>query len=242
MLVDGKFIALSLPRCASTSFYITCLRNNIKIEHYDESFYTKWSSNIDLNLSNEELADIIAHSHESIVDLRKKFGYEYDVIGIKRNRYERFISLWQHVVDLSNDKRSPILYNKMLNLNLNDILFYNTYDLISEGERGRLVYRFSERNGLLPYMNDIITNMLYILLTPNSEYHNHDPKILWFDFDKLNELEEWVSTKLNSPFKLEKSNSSKRFKTNLILNEEFIKRYNSIYDYYDLPKTKKTLI
>jgi hypothetical protein len=35
MLVDNKFIFVSLPRSASTSFYITCLKKGIKIEHYD---------------------------------------------------------------------------------------------------------------------------------------------------------------------------------------------------------------
>ncbi len=242
MLVDNKFISLSLPRCASTSFYITCLRNNINIEHYDEMFYKKWSSIIDMNMSNEELADTIVHGHEKITDLYKKFGYEYDIIGVRRNRHDRFISLWKHVVDLSNSANSPLLNLRLENLKLDDILFYTKDDLISEQTRVDVIKEFVNRNGIRPYMNDTVRKMLYILFTPISEYHNHDPNIIWFEFDKLYELENWVSEKLGREFKLEKSNSSNHFKTNLILNDTFIKRYNNIYDYYDIPKKEKSLI
>ena len=242
MLVDNKFIALSLPRCASTSFYITCLRNNISVEHYDTYFYNKWVDAIDLNLNNEQLADIIVHGHESISDLRKKFGNDYDIIGIRRNRYERFISLWKHVIDLSKSDNSPILNAKLEELTIDDILFYTTNDLISEQKRGEIVYQFALRNNLLEYMNDVVKTMLYILITPISEYHKHDPKIIWFDFDKLYELENWVSNKLQKPFILEKSNGSQHFDCNLKLDENFVKLYDSIYDYYDSPKQIKTLL
>lgn len=242
MLIDNKFITLSLPRCASTSFYITCLRNNIKVEHYNETFYKKWNQKIDLKLSNEELADTLTHGHESIDNLYKKFGYNYDVIAIKRNRYDRFISLWKHIVDLSKQHNSPILNTKIENLSLDDILFYETIDLLNEEKRNNIVNIFAERNGLSPYMNDTLRMMIDILITPLSEYHRHNQNIIWFDFDKLNELEEWVSDKLQVSFKLEKSNSSSNFKTNLILNNEFLNRYNNIYDYYDLPKLQKSLI
>jgi len=242
MLVDNKFISLSLPRCASTSFYITCLRNNISVEHYDTYFYNKWAESVDLNLNNEQLADIIVHGHESISDLRKKFGNEYDIIGIRRNRHERFVSLWKHVIDLSKSENSPMLNAKLEELTIDDILFYTTNDLISEQKRGEVVYQFALRNNLLKYMNDVVKTMLYILITPISEYHKHDPKIIWFDFDKLYELENWVSNKLEKPFILEKSNGSQHFESNLTINDEFIERYDSIYNYYDLPKQIKTLL
>jgi frataxin-like iron-binding protein CyaY len=62
------------------------------------------------------------------------------------------------------------------------------------------------------------------------------------DFKKLNELEEWVSNKLGIEFKLEQSNSSKHFDSKLKLDNTFIKKYNEIYDIYDIPKVVKTLI
>ena len=59
---------------------------------------------------------------------------------------------------------------------------------------------------------------------------------------KLNELEDWVSNKLKKPFKLEKLNSSKHIECNLKLTNNFIKKYNEIYDAYDFKKEIKTLL
>ena len=33
MLVDNKFFYISLPRCASTAFQISCVKQNINIQH-----------------------------------------------------------------------------------------------------------------------------------------------------------------------------------------------------------------
>ena len=45
------------------------------------------------------------------------------------------------------------------------------------------------------------------LISPKSWFHNNDPNIIWFDIDNLSELENWVSKKLNTVFKMEKINS-----------------------------------
>lgn len=36
MLVENKFLFISLPRCASTSFYISCIKNELDIQHYND--------------------------------------------------------------------------------------------------------------------------------------------------------------------------------------------------------------
>jgi hypothetical protein len=58
----------------------------------------------------------------------------------------------------------------------------------------------------------------------------------------LDKLENWVSNKLELDFKLEKINSSQHFDCNLKLNESFIKKYNEVFDRFDLQKNKITLI
>jgi hypothetical protein len=85
-------------------------------------------------------------------------------------------------------------------------------------------------------------NMIDILLTPLSNWTNNDQTIVWFDFNELNKLEEWVSNILEKPFELHSVNSSKHMECAVTLDDDFIKKYNSIYDYYDLPKLTKTLI
>ena len=100
MLIDKKFIFLSLPRCASTSFMITCLKNDISVEHAVSSNDNQLSK-IEgwQNMNNDELADTLSHFHEPLNNLQLKFGNEYQVISIRRNRYERFLSLWKHIID-----------------------------------------------------------------------------------------------------------------------------------------------
>jgi hypothetical protein len=242
MLVDKKFIYLSLPRCASTSFYISCLRNNVPVKHADEIMFEKWNSDIDLNLDNEALADLLVHSHEKIVDLRAQFGNEYEVVTIRRNRYERFISLWKHIIDLADGRFPNSDVNKLKKMSAEQILFYKTGDLVSDTTKEQVLNSFFTNNDLGDYRDSYMMTMIHILICPTSHWHNNDPSVVWFDFDKMHEFEEWVSNKLNKPFKLEKSNGSQHFDCNLKLDDKFINLYDSIYDYYDLPKSNKTLI
>jgi hypothetical protein len=223
MLVDNKFIFLNIPRTASTSFHIACDRSGINIK----------------DINNTQT---IEHRHERLNDLNVKFGNEYEVIAIKRNRYERFISLWKHIIDLSEINYSIELSNKFKTLKLEDILFFKNLDLISYESQYDIVYQFSERNGIQPYFDEFMKNILLILFRPTSFWHHNDSKIQWFDFGNFMELEKWVSAKTSKPFKMENSNGSSSIECELKLNDEFMERYNSIYDYYDLPKNKKTLI
>jgi hypothetical protein len=242
MLVEDKFICVSIPRCASTSFYITCLRNNLDTKFVNQNLYDKYKDRIDLNLENELLADLIVHSHEKLTDIDSKFGNNYDIIAVRRDRYERFISSWKHLIDLVSMQYSPKLVELLKNLSVDDVLFYKSQDLVSNNSQIDLINRFAEINGFTEYLDDYLIIMLGILIKPTSVWHNHNPKIKWFDFNRLNELEDWVSLKIGKPFKLEKSNSSVHFECNLTLNDSFKKKYESIYDYYDLPKQQKTLI
>jgi hypothetical protein len=242
MLVDNKFIYLSLPRCASTSFYITCLKNNINIHHYSEDLVGKSNTNLDLTLDNEAIADKIVHAHEKITNLKLKFGNDYDVISVKRNRHERFISLWKHVIDLISFRFPKHVFDIFKNIKVDDLLFYTQDDLLSDTTKVKVLDTFFKNNGLAEYNDWYMKTIIYILINPTSYWHNNDPNIIWFDFDKMNELEEWVSDKLGKSFKLEKSNGSQHFDCNIQLNEKFIDIYDSIYNFYDLPKQVKTLI
>ena len=71
MLVDNKFIFVSLPRSASTSFYITCLKRGIKIEHYDTLIGLN-KIEVDASDDNEYIADNLFHAHERLTSLEKK--------------------------------------------------------------------------------------------------------------------------------------------------------------------------
>jgi hypothetical protein len=241
MLINNKFIYLSLPRCASTSFYISCIRNNFDIKHANSKFDNSHKK-IDLNtLTNIELVYNINHFHETIKELNQKFGKEYDVISVKRNRHDRFISYFNHCIGELQRNGIFKISNVLLELNVDDILFYKTEDLISKESRLELVNTFINKIGYANY-NKRLESLLLPMFSPISVYHNNDPNIIWFDFNNLTELENWVSDKTSSPFKLEVFGSSSNYKSKILNNDYFVKKYNLIYDYYDLFKTSNTLI
>lgn len=242
MLVGNKFIYINLPRCASTSFVISCIKRGIPINHITPRLNNEGFVCDDMD--NEKIADSLVHGHESIVFLEEKFGYGYDIIAVNRNRYDRFISMWKHCLDevyMSGDTHS---FDIMKQLDENDILFYDSNDVYSIIDReviDETVKTFINRFGLTPN-NDYLKRILGVLLLPHSTYHNHNPKIKWFDFNKLWEMEEWVSNKLDIDFKLEKINSSQHFDCNLKLTDNFIEKYNKIYDRFDNQKSVKTFL
>jgi hypothetical protein len=226
------------------SFHYNCLRQGIPIDFYTDGLTDNYDKIDFVNLPFKEAFKKIAHPHEIVHNLKKKFGNNLDIISVKRNRHERFISLWKHVIQMAYSAN----YNKtakiLEKLTLNEILFYTYDDLTS--------YLLNEKNSVDFFMeffekNNIKRNMyteqfMDLFWCPQSQYHCHDPNIIWFDYDNLSEMEKWVSNKLNKPFVLSHHNSSKSINSKLELNEEFINKYNSIYDKFDSPKSIKTLI
>ena len=242
MLVENKFLFISLPRCASTSFYISSLRSGFEIKHYAQAWIDSAKDRINLDLDNEKLADYIVHNHERIDDLIAKFGNEYDIITIKRNRYERFISVWKHIIDMVDMGYPKELTNIFKKLNLEDILFFKDLNLISLTSQALVIEEFAQRNKIEEYLDPYMKNMLLILFRPLSYWHGNNQKVKWFEFGNFTELEEWVSNKTGKSFKMERSNGSQHFNCNLKMDDNFMKRYDNIYNYYDIQKKDKTLI
>jgi hypothetical protein len=243
MLVDKKFIFLSLPRCASTSFMITCLKNDILIEHFDSNNDNQlykidnWQK-----MNNEELADALTHLHEPLNNLQSKFGNEYKVIAIRRNKYERFVSLWKHIIDELYRENKVEVANIFSKLTIDDIFGNITSNEISSKE-----YRYKTAEGFLDKFKIsqdewYIKNMIDILFTPIIELTNDNPDILWFDINHLDELENWASKKLGKQFKLQKINSSQHFECNIVINDEFKQKYDNLFKVFDKRKLEKTLI
>jgi hypothetical protein len=244
MLIENKFIYISLPRCASTAFMASCVKENLDIKHYNDNYnidnqliYTQYDNINQINFQNFDKD--FAHGHEPIPRLKHKFGYQYDIISVRRNKYERFISLWKHVLKKFDESNNVDTVNKLSNLTIDELLFYKTNDLQSEDSVEEIIEIFIKKYKL--NIGEIGKTMLRVLIFPYSKWHNHDPDIIWFDFNELYKLEEWVSIKLNMDFKLIKMNSSNHFECNLTLNDVFKEKYDSIYLPYDEIKNVKTL-
>jgi len=237
MLVDDKFIFISLPRCASTSFHISCVRNDIGIKFAKSS---ENNQHYDISLSNEDLVKRMTHIHERINELDIKFDNEYQIISVKRDRHERFLSLWKFFIKKSKTYGNDV-HQIVKSLTIEDILWFDVSQL-DKTKIQNTIDMFLIKHNLINKVDTFFKNLLFILWQPTSFWHNNDKRIIWFDFNKIDELEVWVSNKINKPFKLEQTNSSKDIKTNVILNDDFIKIYNNKYDRFDLQKNNKTFI
>jgi len=240
MLVDNKFYFISLPRCASTSFMISCLKQGIKINHADSYLDDQPQVNLE-TMSNEEIADNLTHGHESIIDLENKFGKGYDIISVKRDKYDQFISLWKHILDEIHRSGDENTYNIYKELTEDDILFYNPNDIATKEDIANNFYMFMKRLDIKswhPY-SEIVTKIIF---HHNSRFHNNYENIIWFDIKELNKLEEWVSNKLGRPFELYKINSSQHFDCALKNTENFRKKYDSVYSKFETYKKTKTLL
>lgn len=233
MLVDDKFIILMLPRCATTSFLHTCQVNGIKTDDIRTYGYD--------NLYVPEKGG--RHFHESIQSLQEKFGYNYPVIGVKRDKISSFVSLWKQTLKMLYEVNETSLYDKLVNLTYEDVLFFkeNDYNFMIPEDIIDCALEFCKRN-------DIETKAEYLgkfilLYRPKEWYHRNNPNILWFDFNDLAKLEEWVSNQLNRDFKLVNINTSTNIECNFKNDESFRELYNRIYgEKYEVFKNKKSLI
>lgn len=263
MLIDDKFIYLSLPRCASTSFHYSCIVQNIKIENYDLDWNLHNSTVNFQKIDKTEIMNHIHHGHESLLLLKSKYGDKYPIIAVNRDRHERFYSLYKHV--LSDFKRMGLenFYDVFSKLTLNELFFFDVNDLYDKKTRWNRISQYLIDLGLMDEHIDIkvthfnrkhevdywkkekkayVINLLDIFISPLSYWTNNDKNIIWFDFNDMSKMEKWISEMIGKNFKMESVNSSKHVNCDIKLDEFFIEKYNSIYDYYDLPKNKKTLI
>ena len=241
MLVDNKFIYLSLPRCASTSFHATCLQMGIDIKDYSDEMNKHL---LDINLKDKSidwLADNMRHGHYSIYYLQQSYGKHLPIISVNRNRYERFISLWKHCIDEMYRNNEVEIANLCSKLDYTQILNFNSDEISNRISITKIVKRMCYDNGI-SNISDYALWGISTCITPYSFYHHHNPNIIWFDFTNLTKMEEWVSEKLGIDFKLGKGNSSNHYECKLKLTDTFVQKYNSIYDMYDLQSSLNKLI
>jgi len=244
VLVDNKFIYISIPRTGTSSFHVSCLMQGINLKWVSKE-QTKINNNLSTDLSIIELSKTISHIHEPLDELKQKFGNKFPIVGVKRNRHEQFLSLWGHLLNIVKTDYSEDVFNKLSTLTSKDILTFSSENVSNIDKVNELLIDFLNTYNINPsyrYNNKVtVVDLLKTLFLPSSTWHNHDPSIIWFDFNNLGELEEWTSMILNKNFKLVNINSSSHIDNALRYDIEFKQSYNKIYDIYDLYKTSQTL-
>jgi len=250
MLVEDKFLFLSLPRRASTAFMTTCIFNRFKIECADPERTNQikflYEDNIfDIDIVRKKRLN----QHIPYDILFEKFSNNFPLIAIKRNPYEKFISHYNHCLDALHYFKEFKVLQKIQNLDIEKILFFSNDRVNSDYDNiNFLVKEFAEINGIYELFESKYHRLEWFkvftaLYVPDYAYTGYNTNILWFDFKKLYELEEWVSDTVKKDFKLMKVNDSKKeTSSNLKIDEKFIKKYDELYGKFDNPKIIKTLI
>jgi hypothetical protein len=227
--------------------------NGLDIKNYNSEIDIHNNSVDFTNIKESEIMNLITHGHVPLSLLREKFGFQYPVIAVKRNRYDTFYSLYKHILFDLKRANAHKVYNFFKNISLDELFFFKTENLYSNENRNNIVNDFLLKNGFIKnraipsklmdlYSEEYIVNVINILITPSSYWHNHDKNIIWFDIKELTLMENWISNKIGKEFKIKQVNSSQHMECSLTLNQNFKEKYNSIYDFYDIPKTNKTLI
>ena len=135
MLIDNKFFYLSLPRCASTAFHYSCILNDVDVQTHNGEWETA-NADIDFkSIDKSTLMNYIYHGHESIVDLQNKFGVEYPVIAVKRQRHERFYSLYKHVLFDLQRMGFHRIYDVFSKMTLDELFFFTKDDILNKKKR-----------------------------------------------------------------------------------------------------------
>lgn len=263
MLVNNKFIYIALPRCASTAFYYSCLIQNIDVKHTTNEWVSH-NSKIDFkNVPTNDLMNHIAHGHEKLSELENKFGKGYPIISVKRDRYSRFYSLYKHMLFDLKRFGADSIYKHFKELSTKDLFFFDKKSVETKKSRWDLINNYLIENKLIKQRFDIsltnkynkneedywriemggyIINVIDTFITPQSFWHNNDNRIMWFEFGEFDKMEKWISNILNVDFKMLNVNSSSHMDSNVVMNDEFIKYYNDVYNFYDFPKLNNTII
>lgn len=255
MLVDNKFIYIAIPRCASTAFYYSCLIQNVDVKHTTNE-WVNHNSKIDFkNVPTKDLMNYIEHGHEKLNELEDKFGKKYPIISVRRDRYSRFYSLYKHMLFDLKRVGADSIYEHFKGLSTKELFFFSTKDIETKKSRWDLINEYLLKNKLINNkinnnQTDIwkfhdggyVINIIDIFITPQSFWHNNDSRIIWFEFGEFDKMENWISNTLNMDFKMYNVNSSSHMDSNIIMDDIFIEHYDSVYNFYDFPKLKNTLI
>lgn len=233
MLVDNKFIFISIPRCATVSFERTCISNKLELDFNPHMLATK-------QLKNSGIPSY--HSHTQYSTYKEIYGDKFPIITITRNPVDRFISGWKYIL-LEVQRLDESLYDRLTKLTNDEFMFYFLKYFKN--------LKFTEDN-VQEFFNEFVSNLkltrnllvkFKTILLDNSYWTENADEIIYFNFEnQIPQLEQWVSEKCNIDFKLLHTNDTKQVELSLVKNQRFIDFYNQELFPTTIKKIEKSLI
>lgn len=216
MLIDESFLFLSIPRCASRAFEVSCINSDISIKYYNNRLIKKRADSNGIPFT---------HNHQSVSALRSFYSKsEYEVISIFRDPVERLISAWKYILGSFMVTEIEI-YNKLSKFNNEE--FINLYNK-SIKNISEIDFHYNNYESFYKFFNNIIDdvllddpkftntkNIFVNVMQPVSVWTENDVTIRMFDIKHLELLEDYVKEKTGKDFKMERLNDTNGVITNL---------------------------
>jgi len=207
MVINDKIAFIPIPKNASWSVEDTCISYKLNLKYPN----VLWENSIRMGVKMPT-----KHIHSTVHQLLDKFGNKIEYVAIIRNSTDRFISAWKYFISsIERVLNNEILSNEIKKLD-NDFLIefikenylqlsscYHSTS-ISEDLLIVLVKKMGIYNTLNindTFKRDFSTHILSFI----SQYQwilNDRVTVRKFDFDKLNEFEQYISNQLGIDFKL----------------------------------------
>jgi hypothetical protein len=233
MLVDNKFIFISIPRCATVSFERTCISNGLDLDFSPHMLATK-------QLRDNKIPTY--HSHIRYSEYKEIYGDKYPIITINRNPVDRFISGWKYTL-LEVQRTDKKLYDRLVSLSNEEFMYhFLTYFKNLRFSDTNIQQFFNQFNPDFKLSRNLLVKFKTILVD-NSYWTDNADEIIYFNFeDEIPKLEQWVSEKCNIDFKLMSVNDTKQVNLTLIKNQRFVDFYNQELFPTTIKKIEKSLI
>lgn len=233
MLVDNKFIFISIPRCATVSFERTCFINKLELDFNP------------LMLANKEFKNNkipTYHSHTRYSTYKELYGDKYPIITITRNPVDRFISGWKYIL-LEIKKLDNTLYDRLIKLTNEEFTFYFLKHFKNFKISGNDIQEFFNEFTFNFKTNRDLRVKFKTVLADNSHWTENADEIIYFNFEnQIPQLEQWVSEKCNIDFNLLQTNDTKQVELSLVKNQTFIDFYHQELFSTTTKKIEKSLI
>jgi hypothetical protein len=245
MIINDKIAFIPIPKNASWSVEDTCVMYKLDLKYPD----ALWENSIRMDVKIPT-----KHIHSTVNQLTDKFGNNLEYVAITRNSTDRLVSAWRFFISyMEHELNNEFLLGEIKKLDNNFLMEFikeNYYKLtscyISNKISEDLLIVLIKKMGIDSALNideRFKKNYSAHILSFVSQYQwisNNQVNVKLFDFEKLNEFEDYISNRLNIDFKLIHQNKT-------ILDYSAVTKTNELISFVDeyidgMFKKKKSLI